>query len=252
MLNILITGVSGAMGQKLQTIIGESADAQIVAGFDHIENDSLPFPVYTDLSKCTEKIDAIIDFSHFKAFPVIFNFAVEQKILIVIATTGLSEADQQAINDGASVIPIFKTANMSIGINLLAKTLKEMAATLEAGFDIEIIEKHHNKKLDSPSGTALLLADAVNAGLEDKKEYTYGRYGRDAKRQPNELGIHAIRGGTIPGEHSVIFAGNDEIIEIKHTAMSKNVFAEGAVKAAHFLVNQKPGIYDMSMVIDQA
>ncbi|WKY46670.1 4-hydroxy-tetrahydrodipicolinate reductase [Eubacteriaceae bacterium ES3] len=249
MLKIMITGVSGAMGQKLQTIIGQADDAEIVAGFDHVENSSLPFPVYTDLKNCPTEIDAIIDFSHFSAFPAIISFATEKKIPIVIATTGLSEDDQNTLKEASKIIPVFKTANMSVGINLLAKALKEMAATLESGFDIEIIEKHHNKKADAPSGTALLLADAVNDGLADKKTYTYGRYGREAKRTNDELGIHAIRGGTIPGEHSVIFAGNDEIIEIKHTAMSKNVFAEGAVKAARFLVSQQPGLYDMSMVI---
>ncbi|WKY43294.1 4-hydroxy-tetrahydrodipicolinate reductase [Eubacteriaceae bacterium ES2] len=249
MLKIMITGVSGAMGQKLQTIIGQAEDAQIVAGFDHIENNNLPFPIYTNLSKCQTEIDVIIDFSHFSAFPAIISFATDKKIPIIIATTGLSEADQAKITEASSSIPVFKTANLSLGINILAKALKEMSTTLEAGYDIEIIEKHHNKKADAPSGTALLLADAVNSGLEKKKTYTYGRYGRDAKRTENELGIHAIRGGTIPGEHIVIFAGNDEIIEVKHTAMSKNVFAEGAVKAAYFLVKQKPGIYDMSMVV---
>lgn len=249
MLKIMITGVSGAMGQKLITIIGQAEDAQIVAGFDHLENQGLPFPVFTDLNKCQIEIDAIIDFSHFSAFPAIIGFATERKIPIVIATTGLSETDQQKLTEASGIIPVFKTANMSLGINLLAKALREMAVTLEAGYDIEIIEKHHNKKADAPSGTALLLADAVNAGLNDKKTYTYGRFGREAKRTQNELGIHAIRGGTIPGEHSVIFAGNDEIIEIKHTAMSKNVFAEGALKAARYLVDQKPGLYDMSMVV---
>jgi 4-hydroxy-tetrahydrodipicolinate reductase len=251
MLNILLSGVSGAMGSMLQQVIAATPECQVVAGFDHLEINTLPFPVYTDLERCREDVDVIIDFSHYKAFPAIFGFAKEHRIPIVIATTGLSEDDLKAIEDGSKEIPIFKTANMSVGINLIAKVLKEMAGTLETGFDIEIIEKHHNKKIDSPSGTALLLADAVNDGLENKKEYTFGRYGRDAKRMENEMGIHAVRGGTIPGEHTVMFAGNDEIIEIKHMALSKKVFAEGAVRAAQYLANKEAGLYDMSMVISE-
>lgn len=250
MINILLSGVSGAMGGTLQQIIAANPDTQVVAGFDHQAMTTLPFPVYTNLEKCTEAIDVIIDFSHFAAFPAIFGFARSRKIPIVIATTGLSDDDLSAIKEGSQEFPVFKTANLSLGINLIAKMLKEMVTKLESGFDIEIIEKHHNKKLDAPSGTALLLADAINDGLETKKDYIYGRYGRDAKRTENELGIHAIRGGTIPGEHSVIFAGNDEIIEVNHMALSKKVFAEGAVKAAQYLVGKEPGLYDMAMVVN--
>lgn len=250
MINILLSGVSGAMGGTLQQIIAANPDTQVVAGFDQEANTSLPFPVYTDLAACTEAVDVIIDFSHFAAFPAIFGFAKSNKIPIVIATTGLSADDLAAIQAGSQEFPVFKTANLSLGINLIAKMLTEMVAKLESGFDIEIIEKHHNKKIDAPSGTALLLADAINAGLESKKDYCFGRYGRDAKRTENELGIHAIRGGTIPGEHSVIFAGNDEIIEVNHMALSKKVFAEGAVKAAQYLVGKAPGLYDMAMVVN--
>lgn len=250
MINILLSGVSGAMGGTLQQIIAANPDTQVVAGFDQEANTSLPFPVYTDLAACTEAVDVIIDFSHFAAFPAIFGFAKSNKIPIVIATTGLSADDLAAIKAGSQEFPVFKTANLSLGINLIAKMLTEMVAKLESGFDIEIIEKHHNKKIDAPSGTALLLADAINAGLESKKDYCFGRYGRDAKRTENELGIHAIRGGTIPGEHSVIFAGNDEIIEVNHMALSKKVFAEGAVKAAQYLVGKAPGLYDMAMVVN--
>lgn len=249
MLNILLSGANGAMGQMLQNLIDNREDFEILAGFDQESNVDSNFPIYSDLSNCHETIDVIIDFSHFKAFPDILKFAKEKKIPIVIATTGLSEDDLQSIKEASKTIPIFKTANLSLGINLLAKALKEMVGSLEEGFDIEIIEKHHNKKADAPSGTALLLADAINEKLKNPKTYTYGREGRTAKRMENEMGIHAIRGGTIPGEHTVIFAGNDEIIEIKHFALSKKVFAEGALKAARYLVDQKPGLYDMSMVI---
>ncbi|MDK2943015.1 MAG: 4-hydroxy-tetrahydrodipicolinate reductase [Acetobacterium sp.] len=250
MINILLSGVSGAMGATLQQIITANPNTQVVAGFDQQANTSLPFPVYTNLETCAEAVDVIIDFSHFAAFPKIFGFAKSKKIPIVIATTGLSETDLTAIKEGSLEFPVFKTANLSLGINLIAKMLNEMVAKLESGFDIEIIEKHHNKKQDAPSGTALLLADAINEGLETKKDYTFGRHGRDTKRTENELGIHAIRGGTIPGEHSVIFAGNDEIIEVNHMALSKKVFAEGAVKAAQYLVGKAPGLYDMSMVVN--
>lgn len=251
MLNILLSGVSGAMGSTLQQVIAATPECTIVAGFDHLENSSLTFPVYTNLENCKENVDVIIDFSHFKAFPVIFAFAKTNKIPIVVATTGLSDENLAAIREGSQSFPVFKSANMSIGINLLAKALKDMAGKLENGFDIEIIEKHHNKKIDAPSGTALLLADAVNEGLAHQKDYSFGRHGRDAKRSANEIGIHAIRGGTIPGEHTVIFAGNDELIELKHTALSKKVFAEGAIKAAQYLVTKNTGLYDMSMLISE-
>ncbi|MCB6570039.1 4-hydroxy-tetrahydrodipicolinate reductase [Eubacterium limosum] len=250
MLNILLSGVGGAMGHMLQTIIGEDPDCQIVAGFDINTDQDTPFPVYSDLSQCAEKADVIIDFSHYKAFDSIFGYARDTRTPIVIATTGLSEANLADIEAGSKEFPVFRTANMSLGINLLAKALRDMAGALEDGFDIEIIEKHHNKKADAPSGTALLLADAVNDGLENKKDYTFGRHGRDCKRKPLELGIHAVRGGTIPGEHTVLFAGNDELIEIRHTALSKKVFASGAVTAAKYLVDQAPGLFNMEMLID--
>lgn len=250
MLNILLSGVSGAMGGILQEIIAAGDDTQIIAGYDATPMTTLPFPVYSDLSEFTGKADVIIDFSHFKAFPGIFKYASENKVPLVIATTGLSAEDLIQIEEGSKSFPIFKTANMSLGINLLVKALKSISPQLEAGFDIEIIEKHHNRKIDAPSGTALLLADAINDSLENPKTYTYGREGRDAKRTENEMGIHAIRGGTIPGEHSAIFAGNDEIIEFKHSALSKKVFAEGAVKAARYIADKTPGLYDMSMLIN--
>ncbi len=248
MLKILLSGVTGAMGQVLDQVIGADPQCTIVAGFDN-KPAKRDYPVYTDLTQCQEVADVIIDFSHFSAFDTIFDYACQTKTPIVVATTGLSDENMVAMKAAAKDLPIFKTANMSLGINVLAKALREMAGALESGFDIEIIEKHHNKKVDAPSGTALLLADAINDGLENKKEYTYGREGRSCKRTENELGIHAIRGGTIPGEHSVLFAGNDEIIEIKHTALSKKVFANGAVEAAKFLVDQEAGLFSMEDVI---
>jgi 4-hydroxy-tetrahydrodipicolinate reductase len=249
MIKMILSGVNGAMGHVLQDVIGAAPDCQIVAGFDLKDNGDTSFPVYTTYDQCQEDADVIIDFSHFSAFDGIFGFAKKRKIPIVIATTSLTEENQKTIEAGAKDFPVFKTANMSLGINVIAQALRQIAGTLEEGFDIEIIEKHHNKKVDAPSGTAILLADAVNDGLNAKKRYTYGRHGRDCKRTEDELGIHAIRGGTIAGEHTVLFAGNDELIEIKHTALSKKVFANGAVTAARFLVAQKPGLYSMDDVI---
>ena len=245
MLNILLSGVGGAMGHMLQTIIGEDPACQIVAGFDINTDQDTPFPVYSDLSQCAEKADVIIDFSHYKAFDSIFSYARDTKTPIVIATTGLSEANLADIEAGSKEFPVFRTANMSLGINLLAKALRDMAGALEDGFDIEIIEKHHNKKLDSPSGTAKMLVNAINA--QEKYEEVHGREGN--RKRGREIGIHAIRGGTIAGEHDVIFAGDDEILEIKHTAGSKKIFAAGAVKAAAFTQTAGPGLYNMEDVL---
>lgn len=251
MIKVLLSGVGGAMGHVLREVIAADPDLEITAGFDKNTDQGTDFPVYADLKDFSGKADVIIDFSHFSAFDAIFGYARATKTPIVLATTGLSEENQQTIAAASAEFPVFKTANMSLGINIIARALKEMAAALEDGFDIEIIEKHHNKKADAPSGTALLLADAVNDGLKAKKDYTYGREGRNCKRQPSELGIHAVRGGTIPGEHTVLFAGNDELIEIKHTALSKKVFAAGAVKAAKYLVTKEPGLYDMQDLLSE-
>lgn len=247
MINVMLSGAGGAMGRVLAGVIAGTPDMTVTAGFDSRPVEA-EFPVYTDPAQCTQPVDVIIDFSHFSAFDTIFGYACEKRIPIVVATTGLSDENMAAIQAASADFPIFKTANMSLGINVIAKVLTEIAGNLAPGFDIEIIEKHHNKKADAPSGTALLLADAINAGLEDKKQYTTVYTG---KRQKEEIGIHAIRGGTIPGEHTVLFAGNDELIEIKHTALSKKIFANGAVTAARFLIDQQPGLYDMQDTISQ-
>ena len=246
MIKVLLAGAAGAMGRVITELIAADPEMAIVAGYD-ISPVEADYPVYDDLKKC-EKADVIIDFSHYSAFDAILDYAVETKTPLIEATTGLSETQLENLKKATAVIPVFKTANMSVGINVLAKALKTLAADL-GGFDIEIIEKHHNKKADAPSGTALLLANAVNSGLSEEKNYIYGREGRSCKRTPDQIGIHAIRGGTIPGEHTVLFAGIDEIVEIKHTALSKKVFASGAIKAAAFLIEQPAGLYDMQDVI---
>jgi 4-hydroxy-tetrahydrodipicolinate reductase len=202
------------------------------------------------LKSCNVEVDVVIDFSHPSAFNDVLDFAVSRKVALVMATTGLSQANVKALEAASGSIPVFFSANMSLGVNLMVDLVKKAAKVLENNFDIEIIEMHHNQKIDAPSGTALAIADAINSVLEQKREYIYDRHSRRKKRSPSEIGIHAIRGGTIVGDHSVIFAGNDEIIEIKHTAMSKEIFGVGALKAAGFIKSKKPGIYNMNDLVE--
>lgn len=248
-MNILLSGCNGAMGRVLQEIIFQEEVMKVVAGFDHISGGEFPFPVYSELSKCNENIDVIIDFSHYSAFDEILDFALEKNIPIVMATTGLTNENEESLVIASQKIPVFRTANMSVGINVLLGLISQAAKQLE-DFDIEIIEKHHNKKADAPSGTALMLAGEINKTLDNKLNFIYGREGKSTKRIKNELGIHAIRGGTIAGEHEVIYAGEDEIIEIKHTATSKKVFAKGAVRAARYIQNKTNGFYDMNKILN--
>lgn len=248
MINVLLSGCNGAMGDVLQEIIGKEEEMQVVAGFDRMENEKVDFPVYVNPKECTEKIDVIIDFSHYSAFESVLEYALTNKIPLVMATTGLTKENEASLVEASKTIAIFRTANMSVGVNVLLGIVAEAAKQLE-GFDIEIIEKHHNKKVDSPSGTALMLANEINSALDNSLEFTYGREGKSTKRQSNELGIHAIRGGTIAGDHTVIYAGEDEIIEIKHSASSKRVFAKGAVRAAKYIADKTTGFYDMRKVL---
>ncbi len=246
MIRIIIYGANGKMGQVLSKVIACEKDMKIVAGIDRSPNkEKNPYPVYKDFKECKEEADVIIDFSHVSNLEKVLKYSLEKRLALIIATTGLSDEDYSEIKQASKNIPVLCSSNMSLGINALKKALKEISPTLD-GFDIEIIEKHHKKKLDAPSGTAYLLANAINESLDNSKNYTFGRKGIDAKRQSNEIGIHAIRGGTIPGEHTVIFAGLDEIIEIKHTALTKNVFANGAVKATRFITKAQPGLYGMN------
>ncbi len=246
MIKVIINGAKGTMGQVLSKIITAEKDMEVVAGVDKnaTEKESA-YPIYKNLNDVSEECDVVIDFSHVSCLHEILAFSVEKKLPLIVATTGLSDENKNSIKECAKNIPILNSANMSLGVNALASVLKSISPILGEGFDIEIIEKHHNKKADAPSGTAYLLADAVNQALNNSKSYIYGREGNSAKRQENEIGIHAIRGGTIPGEHTVIFAGLDEVIEFKHTALSKNVFAAGAIRAARFITVAAPGLYSM-------
>lgn len=251
MINILMSGCNGRMGQVITRLAEQYDELKIAAGFDlsdHIKNS---YPVFNNIEKCDVKVDVIIDFSNPAAFDAVTNFAVSKKIPLVMATTGLSQQQKNQLEVTAKVIPVFSSANMSLGVNLIMDLVKKAAKILESNFDIEIVEKHHNQKLDAPSGTALAIADSINSVLDKKQEYIYDRHSRRKKRSKNEIGIHAVRGGTIVGEHSVIFAGNDEIIEINHSAMSKDIFGTGALKAALFICRQKPGLYSMTELIGE-
>lgn len=245
-MNILLNGCNGKMGQAIVRTARFREDLIITAGVDSQPGEKTSFPVYTNAFDVKEKIDLIIDFSHPSALKGILHYAAEKQLPIVIATTGLSEEHKKLIEDASSKIPVLLSANMSLGVNLLIELVKKAAKTLYGSFDIEIIEKHHNQKVDAPSGTALAIADAINNVVAPNQlRYVYDRHSTLQKRTRDEIGIHAIRGGTITGEHTVLFAGNDEMIEIKHTAVSKELFAEGALKAATFLFGKAPGYYRM-------
>lgn len=249
MTNILLCGAGGKMGHAVARAVADSADVCVAAGFDINPPTDVDFPVYTSLSEVCEKIDAIIDFSHPSMTDEILEFAKDTNTPAVICTTGLSGEQISRIEQSSKTVPIFFSANMSLGVNLLIDLAKRAAKVLEDNFDIEIIEKHHNQKIDAPSGTALAIADAISDTVSYEAEYTYDRHSVRQKRGKAEIGIHAVRGGTIVGEHSVIFAGCDEVIELKHSAASKEVFAVGAVKAAVFVKAAKPGLYSMTDLI---
>ena len=248
MLKVIINGYSGAMGKVLTKCVMEDNELELVCASSKDSLDGVPFKTYSKMMDIEENADVIIDFSHHSAIDDVLAYATKTKTPLVIATTGFNDEELEKIQDASTIIPIFHSSNMSLGVNVLVKLVKEAAKALN-GFDIEIIEKHHNKKLDSPSGTAVMIANGVKEVL-DNSEFIYGRHGRSEKRSSNEVGIHAIRGGTIVGEHTTIFAGHDEIIEIKHTAQSKDIFAKGAITAAKFLVNQDAGYYNMNNILD--
>lgn len=247
MLKVIINGYSGAMGKVLTKCINEDNELQIVCASSKDTLKDVPFKTYTKMVDIEKNADVIIDFSHHSAINDVLAYATRTKTPLVIATTGLNDEELEKVKEASSIIPIFHSSNMSLGVNVLVKLVKEAAKTL-SGFDIEIIEKHHNKKLDSPSGTAVMIANGIKEVLPET-EYIYGRYGRSEKRKPTEIGIHAIRGGTIVGEHTTIFAGHDEVVEIKHAAQSKDIFAKGAIAAAKFLVKQEVGYYNMNNML---
>lgn len=234
------------MGQVIGRVSKDRKDIKIVAGVDinpdKVKND---YPVYKDINDVAENADAVIDFSNVKALPLLIGYCVKMKLPVVVCTTGLTDDDKKMLQDASRETAVLTSANMSIGINLIMNLAKTAARALGDSFDIEIVERHHKEKADSPSGTALAIADAINSVLDEKKQYVYGRHSASQKRTPDEIGIHSIRGGNIVGDHSVIFAGAGEVIEINHSAISRDVFAVGALKAAGFIHDKKNGFYSM-------
>lgn len=248
MTRIILSGCNGKMGQTITACVAGRDDCTIVAGFD-INTTANTYPVFADPATCTVEADVIIDFSHPAMLDGVLRYARSHKLPVVLATTGLSEQQLSDIQAATADTAVFSSANMSLGISLLAELAKKAAAVLGTSFDVEIIEKHHNQKIDAPSGTAIMLANAVKEGLPYEPEYVYDRHAVRQKRAANEIGFSSIRGGTIVGEHDVLFAGHDECITLSHTATSKGVFATGAINAALFLVGKPAGYYTMKDLV---
>lgn len=251
MIRLIMHGCNGKMGQVISSIVAQDPEAELVAGIDRQDDGHNPYPVFTDISECDVEADALIDFSAASAVDKLLDYCVAHKLPCVLCTTGLSQQQLARVEEASREVAVLKSANMSLGINLLLKLLKEAADVLApAGYDIEIVEKHHNLKVDAPSGTALALADSINEECGNTYEYVYDRSQRRERRDKKEIGISAVRGGTIVGDHDVIFAGEDEVITFSHSAYSKAVFAKGAVQAGKFLAGKPAGMYNMSHVID--
>ena len=250
MVKIIMHGCNGHMGQVISDIVEKDPDAEIVAGIDIADQGKNSYPVFTDIDACQTEADAIIDFSSAKATDKLLEYSAARQIPVVLCSTGLSEEQLAKVEETSRKVAVLKSANMSLGINTLLKLVHDAARVLAAaGFDMEIVEKHHRLKVDAPSGTALALADSLNEAMDNKYHYVYDRSQKREKRDDKEIGISAVRGGTIVGEHEVIFAGQDEVIEFKHTAYSKAIFGKGAVEAAKFIAGKPAGRYDMSDVI---
>lgn len=251
MIKIIMHGCNGKMGQVISDLVKQDASAEIVAGIDIADNRPNSYPVYTDIDQCDVEADVVIDFSSAVAVDPLMEYCEKRNLPVVLCSTGLSEEQITNIHKLSKKLAVLKSANMSFGINTVMKVLKNVTKLLaDAGYDIEIVEKHHNQKVDAPSGTAIALADVMNEELNNEYEYRYDRSDVREKRKKKEIGISAVRGGTIVGDHDIIFAGTDEVIEISHRAYSKAVFAKGAVEAAKFLAGKPAGLYDMSDVIN--
>ena len=252
MTKVIMHGCNGKMGQMITNIIAAEEDIEIVAGVDASDHIKNTYPVFTNIAQCDVAADVVIDFCSAAAVDALLDYCVEKQIPCVLCTTGLSEAQLAHVDEAAKKVAVLKSANMSLGVNMLLKLLKNAAQVLvPAGFDIEIVEKHHNLKVDAPSGTALALADSINEEFDNQFEYVYDRSGKRERRTDKEIGISAVRGGTIVGDHDIIFAGEDEVITFSHRAYSKALFGKGAVQAAKFLKGKPAGKYDMKDVIGE-
>ncbi|QIB69890.1 4-hydroxy-tetrahydrodipicolinate reductase [Aminipila butyrica] len=248
-MDIILHGAKGQMGVSLEALISESSDLHIAAGIDPLIDGGEAYPGFSQLADCPIPAQVILDFSNHAALSGLLTYALQRQIPLVLATTAFTDAEYQMVLEAAKQLPIFHAANLSVGIQSVVKALQALVPLLEPDFHMEIVEKHHSRKADSPSGTALRLADTINDCCTQKKEYIYGRHGTDTQGNIRQLGIHAIRGGTIAGEHILIFAGPDELIELKHTALSRRIFASGALRAARFIVEQNPGLFSMADLI---
>ena len=250
MIKVLMHGCNGKMGQMITGLIRDDEQVEIAAGVDAYTGLANDYPVFESVDSCDVDVDVAIDFSNAGAVDGLLDYCVEKQVPVVLCTTGLSKEQLKRVSEVSKKVAVLKSANMSMGINLLLKMLKDAAKVLApAGYDIELVERHHNQKVDAPSGTALALADSMNEALNHEYTYVYDRSQVRTKREKTEMGISAVRGGTIVGEHEVIFAGPDEVIEFRHTAYSRSVFGKGAVEAAKFLAGKEAGMYDMSDVI---
>ncbi len=250
MTRIILCGCSGKMGKNISTCVESRSDCEIVAGVDKVNIDC-NYPVFNSFADINIDADVIIDFSHPSVLDDLLSFAKAKKMPAVIATTGLSEEQVNDIKDASNIVPLFFSANMSLGVSLISELAKKATKVLQGNFDIEIVEAHHNQKIDAPSGTALMLADSISEALDEKPIYEFDRHSKRMKRTKNEIGIHAVRGGTIVGEHEIIFAGPDEVIKISHSAYSKQLFATGSVNAGLFLVGKDAGFYSMKDLVNE-
>lgn len=250
MIKVLMHGCNGRMGQVISRMVAETEGMELAAGVDRFLGRENPYPTFESIDACDVDVDVVVDFSNASAVDGMLDACVRKNLPVVLCTTGLSEEQLAKVKECSEKIAILRSANMSLGVNLLMKLLQNATSVLApAGYDIEIVEKHHNQKLDAPSGTAIALADSINEALDNEYSYNFNRSDVRKKREKKEIGVVAVRGGTIVGEHEVIFAGEDEVIEFKHTAYSKAIFAKGAVSAAAFLAGKEAGMYDMSDVI---
>ena len=250
MTRIILSGCCGKMGRNVINSVNQRKDCEIVAGIDIIEDSNIGFPIFQNYSELEVNADVIIDFSNPALLSSMLEYAVKTNTAVVLATTGLSDEQIESVEDAAKTIPVFFSYNMSIGVSLLCELSKTAAKILGTDFDVEIIEAHHNQKIDAPSGTAIMLANAVKEEMPDAY-LEYDRHSKREKRHTNEIGMHSIRGGTIVGEHQVIFAGNDEIVTLSHSARSKAIFSQGAVNAAVFLNGKANGVYNLSDLVKE-
>ncbi|MGN0335727.1 MAG: 4-hydroxy-tetrahydrodipicolinate reductase [Lachnospiraceae bacterium] len=253
MIRVIMHGCNGRMGQTITGLLKDDTEAKIVAGIDVADCRDNGYPVFTDLADCDVEADVVIDFASAKAADGLLDYCVQKKLPVVLCTTGLSEEQIAKVEEAGKSIAVLRSGNMSLGINTIQKLIQDAVRVLApAGFDVEIVEKHHNQKLDAPSGTALMLADSVNEAMDHRYHYVYDRSSVRQKRDSEEIGISAVRGGSIVGDHDVIFAGKDEVITISHTAYSRAIFGNGAISAAKFLAGKEAGYYNMSHVIEAA